>query len=647
MTIKDIAVAAGVSVSTVSKIINQKDSGISEDTRRRVLKIIEESNYIPYAGVRGKLLAKNNLIALVVPSLADPFYSLFAEYAQYYAHLEGYPLIIHSYAGNSENEAFILSQLSESYFSGLLSFPRAEKNIDFLSSDACNIANVVLLDSLSGSKHFPVFTRDFSAAAELGTAYLLKHEHRRIAFVLSSDTHPMIRNKMIASYKAAFAAVGLSFDEQLIILSSESLDYILSGFIDSGIDAIICQTSSLVTSALRILNRKLYKVPDDVSVLCLEDSPVLEQFYPSITAVRSDYEELARLAVDSIILKMSGSRVPLTTTSLPVSLIRRSSVLRRSNTEQKIVVAGALSMYVTVTSEHVPKLGEITFASSQRNLLGGKGANIAVGVNSFGADAFMIGKLGNDVYGKQLLEWLVNHHVDVRGVTFSPDNPSGTAFISIQEDGQASAVVNPGANADVTPQYIEENRDVFNDARFCIVQLGIHLHSAEKICRICREMNVKVLLKPSSGQFLSPEVLDRLFLLVMNQEEAAHILPDIADTAEQAKYFISCGVENVIITLGEKGSVYATDKEIKEYPPADFPAVDTVGAGDVFISCLAVQLLKGFDWDRAIRIATIAASYSVSQEGTSNNYIDPDLLEGLYKGKYLLQAINNSNETGS
>ncbi len=72
---------------------------------------------------------------------------------------------------------------------------------------------------------------------------------------------------------------------------------------------------------------------------------------------------------------------------------------------------------------------------------------------------------------------------------------------------------------------------------------------------------------------------------------------------------------------------------------ADYPAIDPVGAGDVFISCLAVQLLKDYDWDKAIRLAIIAASYSFTKQGIVGNLIDPDLLEDLYHGNYSLRAL--------
>ena len=122
MTIKDIANAAGVSPSTVSKVINQKDANISEETRQRVLQVIEDSNYIPYAGVRGKLLAQNNQIALILPSLKNGFYAEFADTVQRLVRKQGFSLIIQSSSGDIQTEQAILSELSDAYIAGLLLF---------------------------------------------------------------------------------------------------------------------------------------------------------------------------------------------------------------------------------------------------------------------------------------------------------------------------------------------------------------------------------------------------------------------------------------------------------------------------------------------------------------------------------------------
>ena len=94
----------------------------------------------------------------------------------------------------------------------------------------------------------------------------------------------------------------------------------------------------------------------------------------------------------------------------------------------------------------------------------------------------------------------------------------------------------------------------------------------------------------------------------------------------------------MIITLADTGCLYAAKNEVSAYPAVDFPSVDATGASDIFISCLAAQLSKGNDMDTAIKLATIAASYSVSKEGVQNAIISPDLLEDLYKGDYSLSV---------
>ena len=637
MTIKDIAKAAGVSPSTVSLVINQKDARISEETRQRVLQVIEESNYIPYAGVRGRLLAQNNQIALVMPSLRDPFLSEFADRVQNLARAQGYALTVQSTSGQCENEKAIFSELSEAYSAGLLVFPCAFENVSFLCGEDCNIGSVVLLDSAYSNLPFPQLSRDFAAAAEAGTAYLLKNNHRRIALVLQSSAPSDTRGRVVSGYKAGLSSYSAPFDDQLLALSGDELGYHLGSLIDAGIDAVVCQDSASVGETYRILSQKQYKIPDDISVICLEDSPLMEQLSPAVTAVRTDMAELARLAVETLISQITGNQAPPFATSLPVQLIRRESVKRHVKPKHKIVIVGSINMDVTLNVSRLPHSGETVLASGQSSWPGGKGANQAIGVSRFGADAFMVGRLGNDVYGKQLFERLTREQVNMQGVSFSQDQLSGTAYINVQSDGQNTIVVNPGANASVTPEYIEHNRSIFEEAQYCLVQMEIPLETVEAIVRLCKELNVKVILKPSPAQALSAELLDGLFLLIPNQEEADILVPALSPEG-QAKAFLNQGVENVIITLADKGCLFARTDGIESYPAVDFPSVDATGASDIFISCLAAQLSKGNDMDTAIKLATIAASYSVSKEGVQNAIISPDLLDDLFSGDYSLSA---------
>ena len=639
MTIKDIAKAAGVSPSTVSLIINQKSGRISEETRQRVLRIIEESNYVPYAGVRGRLLAQNNQVALVVPSLKDSFFSDFSDRVQSFARAQGYALTVQSSFGHSENEGTILSELSETYIAGLLFFPCDNQSISFLYSEESNIGCVVLLDSSYSNFPFPQLSRDFAAAAETGTTYLLKNDHRRIALVLQSSSFKGTRERIISGYKAGLASYSAPFDEQLLVTSGDELGHQLGNLINAGIDAVVCQDSASVGETYRVISQKQYKIPDDISIICLEDSPLMEQLSPSVTSVKTNVGELARLAVETLVSQIAANQVPAFTTKLPIELIRRDSVKRHAKPKHKIVIVGSINMDVTLNMSRLPHIGETVLASGQSSWPGGKGANQAIGVSRFGADAFMVGRLGNDVYGKQLFERLSQEKVDMQGVSFSSDQLSGTAFINVQSDGQNTIVVNPGANASLTPEYVDQNRFIFSDAQYCLIQMEIPLETVEAIIKLCKELNVKVILKPSPAQSLPNDVMDHLFLLIPNQEEACELFPMLTTPDEQAQAALEQGVENVIITLGDKGCLYVNRDVSRIYPAVDFPCVDATGASDIFISCLATQLSRGNDMDSAIKLATIAASYSVSKEGVQNAIINSDLLYDLYKGDFSLSAV--------
>ncbi len=641
MTIKDIAKAAGVSPSTVSKVINQKDDSISEETRQRVLQVIEDSNYIPYAGVRGRLLAQNNQVALVIPSLKDPFLADFADQVQQIIRSRGFALTIHMTSGQAESEAVILSELSDSYIAGLLLFPQGKESLSALQSEDSNIGNAVLLDCSYPEARFPQLCRDFTSAAEAGANYLLKYDHRRIVLALSGSKPYTTREKMVAGYQAALAKAKATFDDALVLPDESDLDEKLGKLLDAGTDAILCQNSALAGDVYRIVQGKQYRIPDDVSVLCLEDAPTLEHFSPAVTAVRTDAREMARLAVDSLLSQISGGQATAYVSTLPGGLVRRNSIKKHTKPAHKIVIAGSINMDVTLNVPRLPHNGETVLASGQSSWPGGKGANQAIGVSRFGGDAFMIGCLGSDLYGKQLFERLTREQVDMRGVSFSQEQLSGTAFINVQRDGLNTIVVNPGANASVTPEYVQEKSEVFSDAQYCLVQMEIPLETVEAIVCICRERNVRVILKPSPAQALSPEVLDGLFLLIPNQEEAAQLMPGPAEPEKQALAFLDRGVEHVIITLADKGCLYADREGLRTYPAMEFPSVDATGASDIFISCLAAQLSRGSDMDTAIRLATIAASYSVSKEGVQNAIISTELLFDLYHGDYSLSKAEN------
>ena len=129
-------------------------------------------------------------------------------------------------------------------------------------------------------------------------------------------------------------------------------------------------------------------------------------------------------------------------------------------------------------------------------------------------------------------------------------------------------------------------------------------------------------------------MLKGLFLMIPNREELDILVPGKGSPEEKAGKITEKGVSNVIVTLSENGCLYTDGKTVKYYDALDYPCVDATGASDIFISCLAVELSKGSDLDKAIKKATVAASYSVSKEGVQNAIIDRHLLDELYKSSF-------------
>lgn len=638
MTIRDIAKAAGVSAATVSRIINHKDDNISEETRTRVLQIIEQNEYVPYAKVRDRLLASSRTLGLILPSLSAPFFAAFAENIQALAMQDNYALSLYLTQNQPKLEEQAIQHFTGLHANGIFCFPGSISCISAFRDNQSQIENAVLLDYEVADLPFPQIYRDFFNIAKSGALCLLKQNNHRLALLLSSEPHSRISEQIIAGYEEAVTSAGITPDDSMAIHAGTGFPAAFERLIDAGIDGVICQDANLAGEVYRIAAQKKFLIPADLTVLCLEDSMTLEQLTPPVTAIRTDIAGMAKAAYTSLIAQINAGKKTFVPQPVPYSLIRRKSSEAHKELSTKVIIAGSLNMDIMLKVPKLPHLGETLLTSHMDSWPGGKGANQAIGASRFGADAFMLGRLGIDLYGRQLYEQLSKENVDMQGVSFANNHPTGTAYITVQDDGGSSIVVNSGANASLTPSYVEENRSLFSGVLYCLVQLEIPLPSVEKIFEICGQMDIKVLLKPSPAQILPPAILQDLFLLIPNQEEMAILCPQEDTSERQAKAMLAQGVRNVIVTLGESGCLYVNQNETLYFAAHPYPCVDSTGASDIFISCLAAQLANGHDFKKAIELSTLAASFSVSKEGVQNAILNKELLYDLYEKKFSISV---------
>ena len=294
-----------------------------------------------------------------------------------------------------------------------------------------------------------------------------------------------------------------------------------------------------------------------------------------------------------------------------------------------IVVVGSLNMDMVVNVPHIPAVGETLLATDIHHYAGGKGANQAVAAARLGAKVSMIGRVGKDKNGELLLKNLRDNNIDVSGMEIDEDM-SGTAFINVDPLGDNNIVVYPGANNKITIDQIERHRSIIENSKICILQLEIPYNVVKYVVDLCYEKGVKVIFNPAPAlEGIEDELIKKTYILVPNETELAMMsgkIEFIMDNIEDlSRKVYSRGCENLIVTLGNKGSLYVKDGCLKYFEGKKVKAVDTTAAGDSFVGGLAVGLVEGKSIEESIKFATFVSALAVTKSGAQDSL--PNRLE--------------------
>jgi ribokinase len=284
------------------------------------------------------------------------------------------------------------------------------------------------------------------------------------------------------------------------------------------------------------------------------------------------------------------------------------------------VVVGSLNMDLVVTGENIPKPGETLSANHFTTIPGGKGANQAVACANLGANIKMVGRVGNDNFGKELKESLSLHNIDDSFVLVDKEASTGVALISVDKYGENSISAVYGANMSFPEEQFKVAKESLKGADFLLLQNEVPLELNISIAKYAKSKNIPVFWDPAPSNDESIGIMEFCSYLTPNSIEAEKITGLNIKTPEQAVQAceaISRSYPEVIplITLNKEGVAVFFDSNSKIIKGFEVDVIDTIGAGDAFIAGLAISIAEGNNFLDACNFANASAALSVTEQG--------------------------------
>jgi len=306
-------------------------------------------------------------------------------------------------------------------------------------------------------------------------------------------------------------------------------------------------------------------------------------------------------------------------------------------TPPRICVVGSVNTDLTFRTPRLPRPGETLRATGFHVGYGGKGANQAVMAARLGGHVTLVGRVGRDSFGDEMLRHLTREGIDTIFVKEDVTEPSGTAAIVVDDEARNCILVVPGANGVLSPNDVRDAESAIRQSRILLCQLEVPMPAVLEAFRLARAAGARTILNPAPAAALPDELLALTDICVPNETElemlAGRALSGLGQIEGAALQIVGRGPPTVLVTLGERGVLIATADSCEHVPAVPVDAVDPTGAGDAFIGALAVFLAEGRKLVEAVRWACAAAALSVARMGAQASFPSRADVEGLFLGE--------------
>ncbi len=289
-----------------------------------------------------------------------------------------------------------------------------------------------------------------------------------------------------------------------------------------------------------------------------------------------------------------------------------------------IAVVGSANVDLTTFNDVFPRPGETIFGKKFDLGFGGKGANQAVAARLCGANVGMVAKVGSDLFGNATIKNFESLGIDATYVRIAEGVSSGVAPIFVDSSGQNRIIVVKGANDTLSPEDVDAAAPLLRKADTIVLQFEIPLRTVYHTVKFARANGIRCIVNPAPSQPIDFKEVGAVDYFIPNESEAEAItgmpVRSIDEAKKCAEFLLREGIQKVVITLGERGSLVAGSDSMELIPAFKVQAVDTTGAGDAFIGSFAVFMSEGLPEKEALTRANLYAALSTTKVGTQKSF---------------------------
>lgn len=613
LRIKDIAQIAGVSPSTVSKIMNGKDDSISQETRTKVLDVVREYHYAPYSWRTQP--SKSWTIGVLLRSSVslDSTLDGIIEVAQD----RGYGTLVFNSYSDSEREIKNITALTQKNVDGIIWEPVSIESLNqraFFERDT----PVLTMGPNGGDASLLL---PYEEAAYKLTQELIDHHHREIGCLMTNGRRT---KDFLSGFRKCLFDNNLPFEENNVFYDLD--DVLINKISRQALTGFVSSHYATAVKFYQLMTSLNYRIPIDASLVSVRNDtthirPIPNDIEISTYSMRN--ADFGAHLCSKIINEIENNREDVKSFVHEFHLDNTKTLdFPEASQRKKIVIIGNITFDTYISLSRLPGPNEKVNASAASSQPGGSGVFFSIAASNLGHRVSLIGNVGADSESDYIYSELSRRGINTMGILRRSDTNTGTSQILVDGNGNSTVTIIAGANATLSGEDVEKRNDVFEDADYCLIGANVSNEAIIKACILARAVGARTALSYNEDTSVPQELQPLLDILILNDCNPMAVGQSDMSISDTMLNAYKNGVGTVIVLRADKTCLFVSDESDGIIEDSQTVIPTGFNTPDAFAGTLISYLLYGYRLHDAIQIAGYAANYFHSRDQGLNSLID-------------------------